>query len=179
MVSLSSLSSWDGATCLRVNAINRRRAGAALFAIASRLGDGAVWWGLMVALPICCGREGLRQSLLMAACGGLSTLAYGFIKRSTRRPRPGEVYDSLMLTVAPLDRFSFPSGHTLHAVSFTILAWYFHPVLVWVLAPFAGLVALSRIVLGLHYPSDVAAGAALGSLFALATISLSRLFPPG
>jgi len=179
MVSLAALSSWDGATCRRVNAINRRRAGAALFALASRLGDGAVWYGLMVALPLCCGREGWREALLMAACGGASTLAYRSIKRTTRRPRPGEVYDSLLLTVAPLDRFSFPSGHTLHAVSFTILAWYFHPVLVWVLAPFAGLVALSRIVLGLHYPSDVAAGAALGSLFALATISLSRLFPPG
>jgi undecaprenyl-diphosphatase len=122
MVSLSSLSSWDGEACLRVNAINRGRTGATIFALASRLGDGAVWWGLMVALPLVFHRQGLRESLLMLSCGAASTLAYKCIKRSTRRPRPGEVYDSLLLTVAPLDRYSFPSGHTLHALSFTILA---------------------------------------------------------
>ena len=77
------------------------------------------------------------------------------------------------LTVAPLDRFSFPSGHTLHAVGFTLLATHAHPELGWFLVPFATMVACSRLVLGLHYPSDVLTGAAIGSFMAASAIYLT------
>ena len=69
---------------------------------------------------------------------------------------------------------SFPSGHTLHAVSFTVLATSSFPELAWLLVPFATLVAASRVVLGLHYPTDVAAGAIIGAT--LASLSMV-LFP--
>jgi len=72
---------------------------------------------------------------------------------------------------APLDRYSFPSGHTLHAVSFTWQAGAHFPELLWVLVPLAALIGASRVVLGLHYPSDVLAGAAIGA--ALAELGLS------
>jgi undecaprenyl-diphosphatase len=72
--------------------------------------------------------------------------------------------------VAPLDHYSFPSGHTLHAVSFTVVALHYYPQLAWVLVPFTLLVAGSRVFLGLHYPSDVAAAAAIGYLLAYAGI---------
>ena len=64
--------------------------------------------------------------------------------------------------IAPLDEFSFPSGHTLHAVSFTLIALAYFPMLAPLLVPFTLLVALSRIVLGLHYPSDVLAATVIG-----------------
>ena len=67
---------------------------------------------------------------------------------------------------APLDQFSFPSGHTLHAVAFSIVACAHYPALAIILLPFTLLVAASRMVLGLHYPSDVLAGALLGGLIA-------------
>jgi undecaprenyl-diphosphatase len=71
----------------------------------------------------------------------------------------------------PLDRFSFPSGHTLHAVSFTIILCSALPWAAWLLVPAAILIALSRMVLGLHYPTDVVAGGALGAGVALATLN--------
>ncbi|WP_155518951.1 phosphatase PAP2 family protein, partial [Xanthomonas euvesicatoria] len=72
--------------------------------------------------------------------------------------------------VAPLDEFSFPSGHTLHAVSFSIVALAYYPWLAPLLVPFSAGVALSRVVLGLHYPSDVLAATLIGVL--LASLSL-------
>ena len=62
--------------------------------------------------------------------------------------------------------------NTLHAVAFSIVAIAFYPVLAWLLVPFTLLVAASRVVLGLHYPSDVLAGAALGALIARGALAL-------
>lgn len=61
-----------------------------------------------------------------------------------------------------LDEFSFPSGHTLQAVSFSVVALAWYPALAPLLLPFTALVATSRVVLGLHYPSDVLAAIAIG-----------------
>ena len=72
--------------------------------------------------------------------------------------------------MAPLDEFSFPSGHTLHAIAFSSVAVAHYPWLAWPLAPFVALVAASRVVLGLHYPSDVLAASVIGT--ALASLSL-------
>jgi undecaprenyl-diphosphatase len=66
-----------------------------------------------------------------------------------------------------LDQFSFPSGHTLHAVCFTLIVCGHLPFAIWILTPFALMVAISRPVLGLHYPSDVLAGALIGASIAL------------
>jgi undecaprenyl-diphosphatase len=70
------------------------------------------------------------------------------------------------MTGKPLDKFSFPSGHTLHAVVFGLVAINYYPALSFIIMPFVSMVALSRVVLGLHYPSDVLAGALIGSLIA-------------
>jgi len=60
----------------------------------------------------------------------------------------------------------------LHAVAFTIIAVAYYPMLAWLLVPFSLLVAMSRLILGLHYPSDVLAGAALGALVAASSLRL-------
>jgi undecaprenyl-diphosphatase len=76
------------------------------------------------------------------------------------------VRQEIFLTGTPLDKFSFPSGHTLHAVLFSVVALNYYPQLSVILLPFTLMIALSRVVLGLHYPSDVIAGALIGALIA-------------
>lgn len=167
----SDAARFESALCVRINRINRRRLIGPAFALISRLGDGAFWYALMLLMPLAYGDWLL--AVTMALTGAVSTALYRFIKACTRRPRPCEAYDMPCLTVAPLDRFSFPSGHTLHAVGFTVLACHAHPELGWFLIPFAALVALSRVVLGLHYPSDVLTGAAIGGTMAAGAIAIT------
>ena len=72
-------------------------------------------------------------------------------------------------------QISFPSGHTLHAVMVTIVLGYIQPMLLAAMLPFMVLVALSRMVLGLHYPSDVIVGALIGAAVASLIIFVAPL----
>lgn len=144
-----------------------------VFRIASRLGDGIVWYLLIVMLPILYGAAALRPALVMALTGVLGLTLYTLLKRVFVRERPFITHAAIDLKAAPLDRYSFPSGHTLHAVSFAWQATAHFPELGWVLVPLAALIAGSRMVLGLHYPSDVLAGAAIGAALAELGTSLA------
>ncbi|MFM8586357.1 MAG: phosphatase PAP2 family protein [Gammaproteobacteria bacterium] len=151
----------------------RRRAVRALFRTVSRLGDGVVWYVLMAVMPLIMGldrlEEGLRVSAQMLAAGAFGLLLYKLLKKKLVRERPYIGLIGIECAMPPLDRYSFPSGHTLHAVLFTAIAIHHVPALAAVLVPFALLVAASRVVLGLHYPTDVLAGAVLGALIAAAS----------
>ncbi|MEW6687539.1 MAG: phosphatase PAP2 family protein, partial [Pseudomonadota bacterium] len=68
---------------------------------------------------------------------------------------------------------SFPSGHTMHAVAFSLVAAAHYPALAALLAGMSIAIAASRMVLGLHYPSDVLAGGALGAAVALGSLNLT------
>jgi len=152
--------------CRRANHYCRRRRVRSTFAVISRLGDGVFWYTLMAALVLLHGLDGLRASVHMAATGVAALLLYKGLKRWTRRPRPFTADLRIRAWVAPLDEFSFPSGHTLHAVSFTVVALAYYPWLAPLLVPFSLAVAASRVVLGLHYPSDVLAATLIAGLLA-------------
>ena len=145
-----------------------------LFALVSRLGDGVFWYALMAALLLSEGWAAVPAVGQMALVGALGLGVYKWLKARTTRPRPCARHERIQRRAAPLDEYSFPSGHTLHAVAFTLVAVHHYPSLAWLLLPFTALVALSRVILGLHYPSDVVAGALIGA--ALALLSSSRLF---
>nr|MBH1361841.1 phosphatase PAP2 family protein [Stenotrophomonas maltophilia] len=161
---LELLAGREARWCRRANHYCRRRRVRRLFAVIGRLGDGVFWYVLMAALVVLDGFDGLRASVHMAATGLAALLLYKVLKRWTRRPRPYAADLRIRAWVAPLDEFSFPSGHTLHAVSFTIVALAYYPWLAPLLVPFTLGVALSRVVLGLHYPSDVLAATGIAVL---------------
>jgi undecaprenyl-diphosphatase len=106
----------------------------------------------------------------MTATGIVALALYWHLKERLVRERPCVSFAGIEPGTAPLDRYSFPSGHTLHAVCFTTLATAHVPELAVLLVPFTLLVAASRVVLGMHYPSDVLAGAAIGMALARASL---------
>jgi len=170
-VALASLLEWDRRWTRRLNASVGVAPVRVLLRLASRLGDGVFWYALMFAAIVTQGRSGLDMSLRMLAAGVLCLAVYRPIKSRTTRPRPYLALGDIRAGIAPLDAYSFPSGHTLHAVAFTLVAVHDFPALVGVLLPFTLLVALSRVVLGLHYPSDVLAGALIGAGVALTVLA--------
>jgi len=168
---LARIDAAEYGLCRRLNRGAARALPRRIFQIASRLGDGIVWYLLILALPLLYGAAAIRSAIVMALTGALGVILYAVLKRLFVRERPFITHTAINRAAAPLDRYSFPSGHTLHAVSFTWQACAHFPELAWVLLPLAALIAGSRVVLGLHYPSDVLAGAAVGA--ALAELGLA------
>ncbi len=169
---LQRLSVRELPVCRRVNLLCERPTIARFFAVVSRLGDGVFWYSLMAILPLVHGPAAGEVVLEMALTGLISLTLYKRLKGTTLRQRPFQMDHGIRLGTAPLDAYSFPSGHTLHAVGFSCVLLSHLPVWAPLVVPFAALVAASRVVLGLHYPSDVAAGAALGGLVAATILTL-------
>lgn len=130
--------------------------------LASRSGDGPLWYALIAALPLFSGMTGAACAVQMLGVGMLNLAVYRYVKRRVCRPRPFVACPGIRACTGALDCYSFPSGHTLHAVSFAFVLSYHYPAAALVAGPFVVLIAVSRIVLGLHYPSDVAVGALIG-----------------
>jgi undecaprenyl-diphosphatase len=146
----------------------------ALFHAVSRLGDGWIWYGLILFMVLVSG--GAFAAAHLALTGVATLVAYKLMKRHAVRERPFITHPAINCAAAPLDRYSFPSGHTLHAVCFAVVGTHYLPELALPLAGFFAPVALSRIVLGLRYATDVAAGALLGAGLAFASLEAVAQF---
>jgi undecaprenyl-diphosphatase len=142
------------------------------FATISKIGDGHYLYATLAALLWIDGLLALPTALRAIAAAAACHVLYRWLKNGTARVRPFELLDDLVPHVPALDKYSFPSGHTCHAVAFAWVAVAGYGWLGLLLIPFACLVALSRVVLGLHFPTDVVAGAALGSTVALAALAI-------
>lgn len=160
---MPALLDWDLRGCLILNTLSCRPHVRRFFAGISRLGDGGFWF--MIMAIVCwtpSGGPAAAGRMLLAAA--LGSLIYKVLKVRIGRRRPCDSSQLVLRTVEPLDQWSFPSGHSMHALSFTILACSPVPWLMVLLVPFTLMILASRLVLGLHYPSDVLAGSLLGGV---------------
>lgn len=147
-----------------------------LWAIAAtRAGDGWMWYliGLFVLL------FGGDERLTAVACSGSAALVgigvFKSLKKISGRKRPCEIEPHCWATLLPPDQFSFPSGHTITAFAVAVGLGAFYPTLIAGLLFCALSVAASRILLGMHFLSDVVAGAVIGSGLALGSHALFTL----
>ena len=166
------LDSVEIGVCLRINRLSRRTTVRRFFSMISRMGDGGFWLVMGLLVIALQGTAALPVIVHIAVTGGIGVLVYKLLKSRLVRERPFIAHGDIFCGTAPLDQYSFPSGHTLHAVSFTMMIASVEPALLPVMTTFAFLVAVSRIILGLHYPSDVFVGALIGALLATTSISL-------
>lgn len=172
LASWRRISAFDAALCVACNRASHYRPICASFRTVSRIGDGVFWYALMAVLPVVYGAAALPVVARMLLAGVCGLSIYKWLKTIISRPRPYQTYPVVTAAAMPLDQFSFPSGHALHAVSFTSIATAQFPELGAMLVPFTVLVAASRPILGLHYPSDVLAGAVIGLLLGQAVLAL-------
>lgn len=131
---------------------------------ATRVADRWLWPALALAL-VASGRPGHEALLAGAAAALVANVLLVLVKRRVRRRRPcDEAPHPLFRDLKPPDPFSFPSGHSMNAFAVcTVLALQF-PAAAPPLALLAGSIAASRVVLGMHYVSDVIVGSTLGAL---------------
>lgn len=129
---------------------------------ATHLGDGWLWFAAGAVLLAGGGTcHGPLAAAAAAAGGANASILY--LKRRFRRARPAPHVPNPLFDLA-FDRFSFPSGHATNAFALSTVAALSFPAVTPLAGALAGSIALSRVVLGRHFLSDVIAGALLGVL---------------
>src|SRR5579863_7882133 len=129
----------------------------------TRAGDGWLWYAMGLGILLLGGADRFRALSSAGTAALLSILLFMALKRFTGRRRPCEIEPHCWATLLPPDQFSFPSGHTMTAFAVAIPLSLFYPELMAGLLFCALSIALSRILLGMHFLSDVVACAILGT----------------
>lgn len=127
----------------------------------SASGDGPLYLYLCCTLMLF-DSDGERLFRLCLCAFLLELPLYLLLKNSIRRIRPCHSGVLVQTQFEPSDRFSLPSGHTAAAFVMCFAIAECYPPLWWPALAWASLIGLSRVALGVHYPADIVAGAALG-----------------
>lgn len=143
--------------------------------LASAVGAGGFLWIVIGSIAAIFPRHAAAAwRLWLAVALAFVTVDYG-VKPFVERPRPFDAM-AIQLSVARPTTTSFPSGHSAMAAAGALAATRMFPQAGWVLWPVAATIASSRVYLGVHWPTDVLAGAALG--FAAAWLVLGGSSSP-
>lgn len=142
---------------------------------ATRGGDGWLWYGMGLVILLFGGEPRFAAVAAAALAAGLGIALFLRLKKLTGRKRPCTLEPHCWATLLPPDQFSFPSGHTITAFAVAVCLSQFYPSLALGLLFCALSVAASRVLLGMHFLSDVLAGAVIGSILAVGSAYLARL----
>jgi len=153
---------WDSRICLKISSLNGQKTLDAIMYGLSRLGDGYFYAIFGVLLFIIDFELALKTVPVGLIAFVLEVAIYKIVKTTTKRDRPYRAVPGISSLMPPPDKFSFPSGHTAAAFVMATLFGTVVPVLFVPLVIVALLIGFSRIYNGLHFPSDVLAGMALG-----------------
>jgi len=143
---------WEAPRWVRVYVISSTRGG-----------DGWLWYAMGLAIAVLGGKTRFEALGAAGVSSVLSILLFIWLKRLTGRRRPCQIEPHCWATLLPPDQFSFPSGHTMTAFAVAIPLSLFYPTLSIGLLFCALSIAMSRILLGMHFLSDVLAGALIGT----------------
>lgn len=133
----------------------------------SRTGDGPLYVVIAIILWLTKVPQARSFCMTLALAFAIERPLYFYIKNSFKRNRPEKVVHGIRGVVVPADQFSFPSGHTSAAFCFATTAGMlfvnsYNPFFLWAVS-----IGVSRVVLAVHFPGDVMAGAVVGSVIAM------------
>jgi undecaprenyl-diphosphatase len=138
----------------------------------SRSGDGYLH---MLTPLLLAGISAPRAEQLVAALAlalAIERPIYWLLKNALRRRRPEQYVPGLRSLIVASDQFSFPSGHSSAAFLLVACLCVIYGSAAASLLIWAGAVGLSRVLLGVHFPGDIVAGAGIGTVIALTASSL-------
>jgi undecaprenyl-diphosphatase len=161
---LSYISNRDHNLMRRLNGWRPPRWVRVWMVLASRVGDGWLWYALGLILLLFGGPGRFVAVGAATVSAALSVSLFLRLKKLAGRKRPCAIERNCWATLLPPDQFSFPSGHSMTAFSIAVPLSLFYPSLEVGLLFCAFSIAASRILLGLHFLSDVLAGSALGAI---------------
>ena len=128
-----------------------------------RLGDGYIWALFIAFLIWKIGWEHFLPILWQALVSlVMSLVIYEGVKLSTKRPRPFAANPQIKAEVPPLDKYSFPSGHTMNNLAVASTVFFVVPQYGWVMMLLPLTWGLLRVYFGVHWLTDVLCGFALG-----------------
>jgi undecaprenyl-diphosphatase len=139
---------------------------------ATRMGDGWLWYAVGIILLLWGGPQRFSAVGAAGSAAVAGILVFKAMKHLSQRPRPCQLEPHCWSKILPPDKFSFPSGHTMTAFSIALVLSYYYPSLEATFFFLALSIAFSRIVLGMHFLSDVLAGMVLGVALGCAAITI-------
>jgi undecaprenyl-diphosphatase len=178
---LAALSQWEGAFLLWVQEVVRQPWLDPVFSLYTKWGDNGLLWILLCALCLCFPKTRRAGAAGALALIGSLLVTNVLLKHLVGRIRPWLVLEGLLPLVQEGDPNSFPSGHSSAAFACAVAWWGTLPkrwMSVLALAA-AALMALSRLYVGVHFPTDVACGVLVGSLCGLLGKRLERALEKG
>lgn len=128
-----------------------------------RLGDGYIWGAFALFVLVMVGWEKFLPILWQALMAlAVSLIIYEVVKLNTKRPRPFAANPQIKAEVPPLDKYSFPSGHTMNNLAVASAVFYSVPQYGWVMLILPLTWGLLRVYFGVHWLTDILCGFVLG-----------------